>query len=101
MWQTLANIFKSVLSDALIKSIVSAALKAAGLAGSFWVWIGTFFAKKAVKKAQEELDSSARVEKREDQDEKRAEHHDELIKENASEEKLIESELDLLNSGRR
>lgn len=101
MWQTLAKLFKFVFSDALVKSVVSAILKAAGLAGSFWVWIGTFFAKKAVKKAQEELDSSARVEKRENADEKRKEHHDQLIKENASEEELVSAEESILNGGRR
>lgn len=101
MWQTLAKAFKVFFTDYLVKSVVSAALKAAGIAGSFWVWLGTFFGKKAVKKAQEELDSKARVEIREDADEARKEHHDKLLKENGSETELVESELDILNGGRR
>ncbi len=100
MWQKLVKALKPFVENALVKSVTSAILKALGLAGGFWTWIVGFFVGKAAKKAIKEAESAARVEDRENADEKRKEHHDQLIKENASEDELIESELDLLNGGR-
>lgn len=100
MWQKLVKALKPFVENALVKSVTSAILKALGIAGGFWTWIVGFFVGKAAKKVVKEAESAARVEDRENADEKRKEHHDKLIKENASEDELIESELDLLNGGR-
>ena len=101
MWQKLVKALKPFVENALVKSVTSAILKALGLAGGFWTWIVGFFVGKAAKKAIKEAESAARVEDRENADEKRKEHHDQLIKENASEEELVSAEESILNGGRR
>ncbi len=101
MWQKLVKALKPFVENALVKSVTSAILKALGLAGGFWTWIVGFFVGKAAKKAVKEAESAARVEDRENADEKRAEHHDKLLKEGASEEDLIASETDMFNGGRK
>lgn len=100
MWQKLGKAFNSLLNGAGKSKIVSAILKALGVSGGFWTWIVSFFVGKATKKIGAEAESQGRQADRKISDKEVREKYMEKVKENASEDELIKSELDIWNPKR-
>lgn len=101
MWEKLSKFLNSVMQSQGISWITSLALKALGLAGGFWTWLVGLAVKLGWKKADKEIQSQARLADRTQSDKEIREEYQNKIEGGASEEELIESELDILNGGRK
>lgn len=84
-----------------IDVVTSAVLKALGLAGGFWTWLVGLAVKYGWKKIDKEAQSAARLADRTKTDSEIREEYMEKIEGGASDKELIESELDILNGGRK
>lgn len=101
MLERLSKILNSVMQTKGISWISSLVLNALGIAGGFWAWLVGVVVKIGWQKADKEIQSGARLADRTKSDKEIREDYLEKIKEGASEEDLVESELDILNGGRR
>lgn len=100
MWQRLAKALSTVFTNYLQKPAVAAILKSLGLAGGFWTWLTTLLVKWGWKKADKEIQSQARLADRIKSDKDVREEYQKKIEENASEDELIKTELDILDPRR-
>ena len=100
-WAKVASWFNYFFKKYGIDMVTSAVLKALGFAGGFWTWLVGLAVKLGWKKADKEIQSQARLADRTQSDKEIREEYMEKIEEGASEEELIESELDILNGGRK
>ena len=100
MWSKIAHVI-SVIVPQLIKTyLVPFVMGLMGLAGGIWTWIVGFVLSFAWKKAEEEIDSEARLADQTNTDEELNKKYQEDIKNGASETDLIKDETDILNGGR-
>ena len=101
MWEKLSKLLNSVMQMKGISWVTSYILKALGLAGGLWTWLVGLAVKYGWKKIDKEAQSAARLSDRTKTDKEIREEYMEKIEGGASEKELIESELDVLNGGRK
>ncbi len=100
MWQKLAKTFFDAFNSYIKPWLVSAFLSSVGLAGGFWTWLVGLFVSRGAKLAEKEIESQARIADQTKTDKQIREKYMDQIKNGASEDELIKSETDILNSGR-
>lgn len=101
MYKTLAKYLSVFMQRTGIKWLVSYVTTAAGVAASgFWAWCIALAVKWGWKKADEKIKSEAAHADRKNSDEDVNTEYQNKIKDGASEEELIKSELDILNPRR-
>lgn len=100
-WKTLAKYVSEFMKKVGIDWLVSSIAKWIGVAATgAWGWVIGLAVKFGWRKAEKKIHSEASHADRVKSDEQVLEEYQEKIKENASEEELIKSELDILNPRR-
>jgi len=100
-WTKLVNSFTILFDSYVKKYLVSFVLKTIGVTGGIWTKVVSFILTKVFIYAKKQADQAALVADQAKKDKEILEKYKEAIKNNASEQELIDLETDLLNGGRK
>lgn len=100
-WTKLVNSFTILFDSYVKKYLVSFVLKTIGVTGGIWTKVVSFLLTKVFIYAKKQADQAALIADQAKKDKEILEKYKEAIKNNASEQELIDLEQDLLNGGRK
>lgn len=100
-WTKLVNSFTILFDSYVKKYLVSFVLKTIGVTGGIWTKVVSFLLTKVFIYAKKQADQAALIADQAKKDKEILEKYKEAIKNNASEQELIDIETDLLNGGRK
>jgi hypothetical protein len=100
-WTKLVDSFSVLFNSYVKKYAVSFVLKTIGITGGIWTKVVSFLLTKVFIYAKKQADQAALIADQAKKDKEILEKYKEAIKNNASEQELIDLEQDLLNGGRK
>lgn len=100
-WTKLVDSFSILFNSYVKKYAVSFVLKTIGVTGGIWTKVVSFLLTKVFIYAKKQADQAALIADQAKKDKEILEKYKEAIKNNASEQELIDIETDLLNGGRK
>ena len=100
-WTKLVESLSSLFNGYVKKYAVSFIIKTIGVTGGIWTKIVSFVLTRVFIYAKKQADEAARLADQKKKDQELLDKYKDAIKENASEQTLIDIEQDLLNGGRK